>query len=124
MAYRPPIVSAGIVRARHYGVATTKGTDMRTMTARYRGTCRSCGGVIIPGDVIRHAGRGRSFHAEGACEGDGGSGRDSYRNVNPATGERMSDRARVHVARFSSGAVMTVNSRGRCIDAPCCGCCT
>jgi len=28
------------------------------------------------------------------------------------------------VIRFSSGAVMTQNARGRCEDAPCCGCCT
>ena len=26
--------------------------------------------------------------------------------------------------RFSSGAVMYQNSRGRCEDAPCCGCCS
>jgi hypothetical protein len=26
--------------------------------------------------------------------------------------------------RFSSGATMTRNRRGRCEDAPCCGCCT
>lgn len=29
-----------------------------------------------------------------------------------------------HVARFSSGAVVYVNKRGRCEDAPCCGCCS
>lgn len=27
-------------------------------------------------------------------------------------------------ARFSSGAVVYTNKRGRCEDAPCCGCCT
>lgn len=26
--------------------------------------------------------------------------------------------------RFSSGATMYQNKRGRCIDAPCCGCCS
>lgn len=97
---------------------------MRTMTARYRGTCKSCGGVIIPGDTIRFAGKGRTYHAQDACEGDGGSGRDDYSNVNPVTGERMSNRARVNTVRFSSGATFTRNARGRCIDAPCCGCCT
>lgn len=25
---------------------------------------------------------------------------------------------------FSSGVTLTQNRRGRCIDAPCCGCCT
>ena len=32
--------------------------------------------------------------------------------------------ARVIEVRFSSGETMTVNSRGRCEDAPCCGCCS
>ena len=27
-------------------------------------------------------------------------------------------------ARFSSGAVVYTNRRGRCEDAPCCGCCS
>ena len=29
-----------------------------------------------------------------------------------------------HYTRFSSGAEVWVNKRGRCIDAPCCGCCS
>jgi len=32
--------------------------------------------------------------------------------------------ARVHVTRFSSGAEIHQNTRGRCEDAPCCGCCS
>jgi hypothetical protein len=39
----------------------------KTMTARYRGTCRSCAGTIHPGEMINHAGRGRSYHV--ACTG-------------------------------------------------------
>ncbi|AFF28345.1 hypothetical protein FDI09_gp19 [Mycobacterium phage Twister] len=31
---------------------------------------------------------------------------------------------RVHTIRLNSGAVLSVNARGRCEDAPCCGCCT
>ncbi|QJD52206.1 hypothetical protein PBI_JF4_77 [Mycobacterium phage JF4] len=30
----------------------------------------------------------------------------------------------VHTITLNSGAVLTVNARGRCEDAPCCGCCT
>lgn len=96
----------------------------RTMIARYRGKCRSCGGAISPGETIRWAGRGAAFHAQGACEGDGGSGRDDYSNLNPATGGRMSNRARVTVTRFASGDTITRNVNGLCEDAPCCGCCT
>ena len=29
-----------------------------------------------------------------------------------------------HVTVFSSGHRQYTNARGRCIDAPCCGCCT
>lgn len=36
---------------------------------------------------------------------------------------RPTGRSRV-VTRFSSGATVTRNARGRCIDAPCCGCCS
>jgi len=94
----------------------------KTMTARYAGRCRACHGEILPGDTINYGGRGNVSH--GGDEGCGDRSPDTYEAVNPATGLRMSNRARVHVARFSSGATMTVNSRGRCIDAPCCGCCT
>lgn len=71
----------------------------RTITARYPGTCRACRGAINPGDTIRHAGRGRSYHAD--CSDDG-----------------------VTTVRTSSGWTGTRNTRGRCEDAPCCGCCT
>jgi hypothetical protein len=33
-------------------------------------------------------------------------------------------RGRSVAYRFSSGATMYQNSRGRCEDAPCCGCCS
>ena len=33
-------------------------------------------------------------------------------------------RSEVVVTRFNSGATVTQNRRGRCEDAPCCGCCT
>jgi hypothetical protein len=96
----------------------------KTMTARYHGRCRACHGEILPGDIINYGGRGNVRHGgPDGCDRDNGAP-ETYSNINPATGGRMSDRARVHVARFSSGAVMTVNSRGRCEDAPCCGCCT
>lgn len=89
------------------------------MTARYAGRCIGCGGEILPGMTIRHEGRKRSFHAEAAdC------GIDDYSNINPVTGDRMSNSASVVVTEFSSGARVTRNSNGRCEDAPCCGCCT
>ena len=41
----------------------------------------------------------------------------------PANSARRS-RYRSTVTRFSSGAEIYRNSRGRCEDAPCCGCCS
>lgn len=39
--------------------------------------------------------------------------------------QRYGDTSEVsNVTRFSSGAVVYTNKRGRCEDAPCCGCCT
>lgn len=34
------------------------------------------------------------------------------------------NRYRSNYTRFSSGAESYTNKRGRCIDAPCCGCCS
>jgi len=93
---------------------------MKRMKARYRGTCGKCRGSVVPGQMIDYAGRGRVIHT--ACPD--GNGPDGYTEINPATGQRMSDNARVHVATFSSGHSVTRNVNGRCIDAPCCGCCT
>jgi hypothetical protein len=39
---------------------------MRLMSARFPGTCRSCGKPIRPGDTIAWGGRGRTFHQH--CE--------------------------------------------------------
>jgi hypothetical protein len=47
----------------------------------------------------------------------GGSG--GYREPGGYRGRRVSN-----YARFSSGAVVYTNRRGRCEDAPCCGCCS
>lgn len=73
---------------------------MKTLTARFPGTCRGCPTAIEPGDKIVNRGRGRNFHV--ACDGNGVT--EIYF---PSTGNRM-----------------YVNNRGRCEDAPCCGCCT
>lgn len=70
----------------------------------YAGACVICGGhVPAKGGCIMKRGRGwGAVHL--ACEKTG--------------------RPAVHTIRFASGATMTQNARGRCEDAPCCGCCT
>ena len=74
---------------------------MKTITAKYDGFCAATGARILPGDVIQWE-RGRSVLLERKAAridtitlvGEHGP-RDYYQNA-----------------------------RGRCIDAPCCGCCT
>lgn len=106
-------------------------TDMKTMTARFPGKCAACGGAIFVGDTIDFYGRGHAEHHQ--CEGDSESGvsddvdyHDGEFPPSPAVlaNDRKLARRGLSVVRFSSGHVMTQNSRGRCEDAPCCGCCT
>lgn len=42
----------------------------KTITARFPGTCRRCGGDIDVGERIRYGGRGRTYHFAGACGND------------------------------------------------------
>ena len=73
---------------------------MNTMTARYPGQCAAnCGRPIARGDLIVYVRRGKSYHQD--CSG----------------------RNEVHTIRTSGGTFYR-NARGRCEDAPCCGCCT
>jgi hypothetical protein len=96
------------------------------MTAKYPGVCKRTGQPIRVGDTINYYGRGHAELAnvdgedsEPACE-------DEAAGFEPGTmaNDRRLARRGLSVARFSSGAVMTQNSRGRCEDAPCCGCCS
>lgn len=98
---------------------------MKTMVAKYPGQCRACGEAIKRGDTINFFGRGTAEHAncdEPAARLD----EDEAAGFEPGTlanDRRMAKRG-LSITRFSSGAVVTQNSRGRCEDAPCCGCCT
>lgn len=77
--------------------------NARTMTARFPGDCRGCRGPITPGDLIVNLGRGRNYHVN--CNDPGGS--EVIEFYFPSTGNRAYR-----------------NRKGRCEDAPCCGCCT
>ncbi len=103
--------------------------SMKTMTAKYPGVCKRTGQPIRVGDTINYFGKG---HAElVSCDDETPHGdEDEYREGNfpPSRATLENDRRLakrgLSVIRFSSGAVMTQNSKGRCEDAPCCGCCT
>lgn len=74
---------------------------MKTITARYAGTCASTGARILPGDIIQWS-KGRAVLLD-----------------------RRASRVDA-ITLFGEHGPKTYyqNARGRCIDAPCCGCCT
>jgi hypothetical protein len=76
-------------------------SPVNTMTARYRSVCCQSGRAILPGDTITYD-------------------RRTKRAV-LVTANRGADRSDLFV---TSGGEFIRNARGRCEDAPCCGCCT
>jgi hypothetical protein len=106
---------------------------MKLIRAKYRGKCCECGEGIQKGDVIGWDGRafcegcaieeGDAERAAREREGDEREGEFPPSAAVLAADRRSHERG-VSVFRFSSGAVMTQNRRGRCEDAPCCGCCS
>lgn len=103
---------------------------MRLIRARYTSRC-ACGTRINRGDLIGYEKGSPAICDECYTDGadpveDGDT--DAEREWPPSAAVLASDRRLAQrgltVVRFSSGAVMTQNSRGRCIDAPCCGCCS
>jgi hypothetical protein len=97
---------------------------MRTMIAKYAGTCCECGKAIGRGQQIDFFGRGLAAHT--ACRPDDDHCEDEAAGLEPGTlaNDRRLAKRGLTVVRFASGEVMTQNSRGRCEDAPCCGCCS
>lgn len=98
---------------------------MKTMISKFNGTCRDCGARVSRGAEIVYHGRGAGITCA-ACAGQDASTEDERANLEPGTlaSDRRLARQGLTVVRFSSGESMTRNSRGRCEDAPCCGCCT
>jgi hypothetical protein len=98
---------------------------MKTMVAKYPGVCRACGESIRPGDTIKFFGRGHAEHLDCGCPHTV-PGEDERAGLEAGTlaSDRRAARSGVSVVRFSSGAVVYRNARGRCEDAPCCGCCS
>jgi hypothetical protein len=77
-------------------------------TNKYPAKCSKCGcHVPTNGGVLTGSKREGWSVAHLACE-----------NAAPGSEPRVIE------VRFNSGAVLTQNRRGRCEDAPCCGCCT
>jgi len=72
----------------------------------------------------------RCTHTPGEWEiskhGTPAADEDAAAGLEPGTlaADRRQAKHGITVVRFSSGHVITQNRRGRCIDAPCCGCCS
>ena len=97
---------------------------MKIMIAKYSGQCRACGEAIRRGDTIAFFGRGHAEHQE--CASEHRRDEDAAAGLEPGTlaTDRRAASNGLTVVRFSSGETITQNSRGRCEDAPCCGCCS
>jgi hypothetical protein len=93
-----------------------------TIIARHPGTCKRCGHNFEAGTRIRFGGRGRTYHLKAECNASA-----------DVTAAPVAD-GDENPARYSASTVADVytiggreyyrNKRGRCEDAPCCGCCT
>lgn len=99
----------------------------RTITARFDGTCRRCGGAFEAGDSIRYGGRGRTYHLKRECSGNAYSP-PRYRRTRRSGPVDDSPGARASYydprGAYSADGTFLGTVGRRCEDAPCCGCCS
>lgn len=100
----------------------------KQMLSKFPGRCRDCGNRVERGDAITYHGRGLGVSCakcSGMTEDDEPAHEDDAAGFERGTlaSDRRIARQGLTVTRFAGGGTMTRNSRGRCEDAPCCGCC-
>lgn len=84
----------------------------KVMLAKYKGKCSISGAAIYPGDEITYdTATKKAWLVE---PGDAGVDAGSY----------LGNKNRVSDVFSIGGREYYRNRSGRCIDAPCCGCCT
>lgn len=83
------------------------------MVNRYPARCCHCRATVAAGGGRCWKWRGRWYAAHEACSAE----------RKAARAERRTPEHSVHTFVIG-GNEYTRNARGRCIDAPCCGCCT
>lgn len=115
---------------RRGGYRRNTGVDgSRWMTLRYASDCKVCGARIpARGNGFWDASaRTVTCYGLSCAEADGLTEREDHGPAGWVTVRRAyrvgSGAPTVAVSRFNSGAVSYRNARGRCEDAPCCGCC-
>jgi hypothetical protein len=101
----------------------------RWMQLRYAGTCKVCGKPIARGETAYWdaSTRTATCYDLSCAEADGLTTRECHGPAGWVT-ERLSQRIgapapSIVTTWFNSGASTYRNARGRCEDAPCCGCC-
>lgn len=108
----------------------------RWMDLKYAGACHVCGASLGRGARGFYDPETRAVTCTDmdCCEKDGLTAQEWWGA--PTSGQWVTKRSdhrigagvpvepRIVVTRFSSGATSYRNSRGRCEDAPCCGCCS
>lgn len=101
---------------------------MKLMTSKFPGKCRDCGESIQRGQSIAYHGRGLGVSCADCAEIDPEDIPQEDDSAGLERGTLANDRRMARngltVVRTSSGWSGSRNSRGRCEDAPCCGCCT
>lgn len=110
---------------RRYGASSGNGS--RWMNLRYAGTCKVCGAAIAKGE----RGYWDSVAKTVTCSALDCADADGLTRTEPLTGlwdkrtdtRVLADRRIGDAAPVSHGRVTRERFRGRCIDAPCCGCC-
>jgi hypothetical protein len=100
----------------------------RIITARYPATCADCGASLPKGSRIRYYGRGKVYGLE-CHDRDGSSSSDDdgaeySERLSRERGRRVdSDGTPLAMTRY--GWRRGYEATGiRCMDAPCCGCCS
>lgn len=106
---------------------------MKTIITKYPGRCSLCGDVVKRGESVLFFGSGDIRHhdcqaakvappedEDAACDENDWPPSQAQLKAD----RRVAETQGIDVFRFSSGQTATRNRRGRCEDAPCCGCCT
>lgn len=73
--------------------------QVRVITARFGGTCRTCSKPFAAGEQINYGGKGAVTH----------------KDCTPVAAVRVGRRTEIYQGYSATGR--------RCEDAPCCGCC-
>ena len=98
----------------------------KVMLAKYPGTCAISGAPIRPGDEIVYdtVAKKAFFSEPGDCQVDSTYPIDSEEDSAYLAARTRTPKKYVSDVFNIGGREFYQNKKGRCEDAPCCGCCT